>query len=65
MIDPQQFIEQDVRFALGDLTLQLIIARANQRALEGEVEQLKKQTAKPPENGKEGSHAEANRPQPD
>lgn len=42
----QQQIEQNVRTALGDLYLQLIVARSTQTALEEEVKELKMKLAK-------------------
>lgn len=42
----QQQIEQSIRQTLGDLTLQLIVARTTQGLLEEEVKTLKTKLAK-------------------
>lgn len=58
----QEIIEQNVRLTLGDLTLQLIIARAAQQAMGEELAALKakeKPDAEAPakRNGKDSAEA--------
>lgn len=59
----QELIEQNVRATIGDLTLQLIVARAANQVLQEEIERLRAE-AKPRPNGKVREHAEDHPSQP-